>query len=162
MLAKQPENSTQPSSNTFMFVLNVASLILLSMLIVTLPLTIPALIYVFRARKNQQHSDAILQASAKQLQQAHHEIERLQAELHESVEQNTRMREVLARIGAMEVWQREEESLRLDGEIAAKKSELSTLLGKHEEELAALRELHEAELHAIEREKESVKADISS
>lgn len=150
------------SVNTFMFSLTVLSLVLLSLLIITLPLTIPALIYVFRIHKYHQTTHDALQASTIQLEQAGEKLQRTQDSLTTVSRSNDELRDVVSRLDGMDILQRQEETQRLENEIAAKKSSLGDLLKNQEAELAVLRELEEAELVSVKSQKESVLQDITS
>jgi len=151
-----------PPTHTFLFVLNVVSLLIYSLLILTLPLTVPGLIYAFRARKQQLSTHEALQFAQNRLTQAEHEIHQLQVQLDESVEQNTRLQETIERLDGMDVIQRQEEIMYLDQEIDSKKAAIANLLNNQEAELAALKETKTTELRAFETRKSAILGDITS
>lgn len=162
MTADLTQSKIPKSVNTFMFFLTVLSLILLSLLILTLPLTIPALIYVFRIRKYHRTTHDSLQASTVQLEHTSEKLQHAQANLAISDRDNDDLRDVINRLDGMDILQRQEETQRLENEIEAKKASISDLLKNQEAELAALKEMEEAELTSIKSQKESVLQDITS
>ena len=127
-----------------MFIVTVVSLVVLSLLIVTLPLTIPAFIYVVNLRKQYNTVHDGLQSVTRQYHQATSHVGQLQADLQntkanfdQAAKEHDELRNMFRKIDDMNLLQRHEEVQRLDDELAAKRTEISGVLEQKESDLAA-------------------------
>ncbi len=147
MPAEQYQRPT--SVNTLFFVLTVISLVIASLLIVTLPLTIPALIYVFSINKQEKNAQVRLSSISDKLNQTSTNLATVRSE-------NDDLRVAFARIDGMDILQREDEARRLDEKIANRKAEFENILANQESELEALEELKETEKNKVSELKTKV------
>lgn len=162
-MSTHAHQATDPGANSkFLYWFCLISLIILSVLIVTLPLTVPIFIYVYNARKRQQAITSQLQSEQKLARQNQVELQQFRESLKEVSSENGHLRETITRIDDMDLLQRQEEAMRLDDEITAKQAEIASLLDNQAAELTALKELKETEIRAFESRKSAILADITS
>ncbi|WP_052504815.1 DUF4041 domain-containing protein [Enteractinococcus helveticum] len=145
-----PEQHQRPTSvSTLFYVLTVISLVIASLLLVTLPLTIPALIYVFSINKREKNAQERLSSISDELDQTSAILAAIRSE-------NDDLRDAFTRIDGMDILQREDEARRLDEKITEQKAEFENILANQTSELEALEELKETEKNKISELKTKV------
>lgn len=121
------------SDSTFFFVLTVISLSLLSVFLLTLPLTIPSFIYVFKHRNKEKNAQRSLSSTAAELEQSSLQLEQARDDLAAQRAENNNLREAFKRIDAMDILQREEETEILRVQIEDQIAEFDALKESQEQ-----------------------------
>lgn len=158
----QQQTDKQPASiSTAMFIVTVIALAFMSLLIVTLPLTIPGFIYVVNLRKQHAAMHEQLQTVMGQYHQATNHISQLQLDLQTTrtrfdqvSKEHEDLRHTFTQIDDMNFLQRHEEAQRLDGAIATKKTEIEKLLQQKQADLATFEKRKQAILDDIASERQ--------
>lgn len=143
-----------------MFVVAVIALAILSLLVVTLPITIPALIYVVGARNHHKLLRDNLAHVTSQRGVAEQELHAVRTTLSQTRQDNEDLRAMVERLDGMSMLQRQEEIARLDQAFEHQQKEHAAQLREHEAQIAAALHKEDAELQRLKDKENAQLANL--